>query len=154
MAEYTATIQWQRDGAAFTDNRFSRAHVWRFDGGAEVPASASPHIVRPPLSDPAAVDPEEALIASLSSCHMLVFLHLAAKSGYTVESYTDDAIGILEKNAQGKLAITQVTLRPKTEFVGDKRPDEAGLNVLHDKSHEECFIANSVKTEVRCEPRL
>lgn len=145
-------MRWTRNGAPFTDNRYSRAHVWRFDGGAEVPASSSPLVVPPPLSDPRGVDPEEAFIASLSSCHMLWFLAIAAKKGFVVESYTDNAVGLLEKNTDGKQAVTRVTLRPEVVFAGERRPDNAVLAEMHHKAHVECFIANSVKSDVRCEP--
>ena len=113
MAEYKAFINWNRDGASFTDNRYSRGHSWLFDGGIEVPASSSTHVVPLPLSVAAAVDPEEALVASAASCHMLWFLSIATKRGFVVESYTDRATGIMEKNSEGKLAITRITLRPK-----------------------------------------
>jgi organic hydroperoxide reductase OsmC/OhrA len=152
MAEHAATIRWQRNGAVFTDNRYSRGHVWQFDGGVEVPASASPHVVRAPYSVEAAVDPEEAFVAALSSCHMLVFLSLAAKRGFTVETYRDEATGALTQNELGKQGITTVTLHPAATFAGDKQPTAAELNALHHEAHEQCFIANSVKTEVRCEP--
>jgi organic hydroperoxide reductase OsmC/OhrA len=153
MSEYFATIEWRRDDAVFSDRRYSRAHVWRFDGGAVVPGSSSPHVVRAPYSDPAAVDPEEAFIASVSSCHMLWFLDLAARSGLVVDSYSDEAVGIMEKNAQGKLAITRITLRPKIAFSGAKTPSPAEVDTLHHKAHEECFIANSVRTEITVESR-
>jgi organic hydroperoxide reductase OsmC/OhrA len=152
MAEHKAIILWQRAGATFTDNRYSRAHTWRFDGGVEVPASSSPHNVRIPLSVEAAVDPEEAFVASLSSCHMLWFLSLAAKRGFVVDSYRDEAVGVLAKNNQEKPAITSVTLRPAVTFAGDRQPTSTELEELHHKAHEECFIANSVKSEIRCEP--
>ncbi len=152
MSEYQATVEWVRRGAVFTDNRYSRGHVWRFDGGAEVPGSSSPRVVPVPLSDPAGVDPEEAFIASLSSCHMLWFLAIAAKKGFVVEKYTDNAIAIVGKNAEGKTAVTRVTLRPSAEFAGEKRPAQSDIEAMHHKAHEECFIANSVKSEVRCEP--
>ena len=148
MAEYLATVSWQRGEAEFTDNRYSRAHTWAFDGGAEVPASASPHAVRPPFSDPAGVDPEEAFVASLSSCHMLWFLSIAAKQGFTVDSYVDEAVGKMEKNAEGKLAMTRVALRPHIAFVGTNLPSDAQVAELHHLAHESCYIANSVKTEV------
>jgi organic hydroperoxide reductase OsmC/OhrA len=151
MSEYKATVYWQRFGAAFTDQKYSRAHEWRFDGGVTVPGSSSPHVVRPPLSDPAAVDPEEAFVASLSSCHMLFFLSLAAKQGFVIDSYEDAAVGVMAKNAAGKMAMTVVTLRPKAIFVG-RQPTPQELQDLHHRSHEECFIASSVKTDVRCEP--
>src|SRR5688572_26763269 len=108
MSEYTATVIWQRGDARFVDNRYSRAHEWRFDGGAIVPGSSSPHSVPVPLSDPRGVDPEEAFVASLSSCHMLWFLSIAAKRGFVVESYEDNAVGHLEKNESGRLAMTRV----------------------------------------------
>jgi organic hydroperoxide reductase OsmC/OhrA len=149
---YTAEIRWDRGPAVFTDNRYSRGHLWRFDGGVEVPASSSPNVVRLPLSVEAAVDPEEAFIASLSSCHMLTFLYLAAKRGFRVDRYTDQASGELARNASGKSAMTRVTLHPKVVFSGDKRPSRAELAELHHQAHEDCFIANSVTTDVRCEP--
>jgi organic hydroperoxide reductase OsmC/OhrA len=152
MSTYSATILWQRNGAAFTDQRYSRAHVMKFDGGAEVAGSSSPHTVPLPYSDAAAVDPEEAFVAALSSCHMLWFLHLAAKAGFVVERYEDRADGVMAKNAEGKLAMTLLTLRPRVDFAGEKRPDRAEIEALHHRAHEECFIANSVKSEVRCEP--
>lgn len=152
MSEYKAVVAWQRDGAKFTDNRYSRGHRWIFDGGVEVPASASPHVVPPPLSVEAAVDPEEALVASLSSCHMLFFLAFAAKRGFTVESYRDEAVGILEKNAEGRVAITRVTLRPDARFGGEKQPSVAEVDAMHHAAHAACYIANSVKSEVACEP--
>jgi len=148
MHEYSATVEWHRNGAVFSDRRYSRAHVWRFDGGATVPGSSSPLSVRAPYSDPAAVDPEEAFIASVSSCHMLWFLDIAARAGFVVDSYSDEAVGVMEKNAQGKLAVTRITLRPKIAFSGAKTPSAAELEALHHKAHEECFIANSVRTEI------
>ncbi len=154
MSTYLVEIHWSRGAQKFTDNRYSRAHAWKFDGGVEVPASSSPLVVPLPMSDAAAVDPEEAFIASLSSCHMLWFLSLAAKQGYVVDSYEDAAAGVMAKNTGGKLAMTQVTLRPLVIFSGPKIPDPADLDSLHHAAHEECFIANSVLTEVRCEPRL
>ena len=154
MSTYTAAIRWSRGEQKFTDNRYSRAHLWRFDGGAVVPASSSPAVVPLPMSDAAAVDPEEAFVASLSSCHMLWFLALAAKRGYTVDSYADDASGVMEKNPAGRLAMTSVTLRPLVEFSGAKLPDRAALDALHHAAHAECFIAASVRSEVRLEPRL
>ncbi|HEV8600522.1 MAG TPA: OsmC family protein [Gemmatimonadales bacterium] len=152
MSEYEAVVVWSRDDAVFSDNRYSRGHRWLFDGGVEVPASASPKVVPLPLSVAAAVDPEEAFIASLSSCHMLQFLYLAAKRGFVVDSYRDTAVGVLAKDSAGKLAMTRVTLRPEVRFVSDKRPTPEEALALHHQAHEECFIANSVRTEVRCEP--
>lgn len=153
MAECVATIAWQRDGATFTDNRYSRAHEWRFDGGAIVRASSSPHVVRVPLSDASAVDPEEAFVASLSSCHMLWFLSLAASQSLTVDAYEDHAVGLMAKNADGKLAMTEVTLRPAVKFSGSP-PTQAQFEALHHQAHEACFIATSVKTELRCEATI
>jgi organic hydroperoxide reductase OsmC/OhrA len=153
MTECVATIAWKRGDAVFTDNKYSRAHEWQFDGGAVVRASSSPHVVRVPMSDASAVDPEEAFVASLSSCHMLWFLSLAAVRGFTVDEYEDHAVGILGKNEAGKAAMTTVTLRPRVQFAGTS-PTVEQLAELHHKAHEECFIATSVKTEVRCEPVL
>ena len=151
MSEYFATVSWQRDGANFLDGRFSRGHVWKFDGGAEIPASPSPHVVPAPMSIEAYVDPEEAFVASLSSCHMLFFLHLSSKARFTVDSYVDEAVGIMAKNEEGRQAMTRVTLRPKISFSGDKQPGRAEVEELHHRAHELCFIANSVKTEVTTE---
>jgi organic hydroperoxide reductase OsmC/OhrA len=146
--EYKATVRWTRDGAAFTDQKYSRGHVWRFDGGVEVPASSAPASVPLPYSRAEAVDPEEAFVASLSSCHMLFFLFLAAKAGFVVDSYEDHAVGVMTKNERGKLFVSKVTLDPKIAFSGDKRPSPEEIAGLHHRSHEECFIANSVRTEV------
>lgn len=152
MARHVATVEWRRGDAPFVDNRYSRAHVWRFDGGAEVRASASPHAVRPPLSDPAGVDPEEAFVVSLSSCHMLWFLSIAAGRGLVVDRYVDEAVGVLAPDAEGRLAMARVTLRPAVTFAGPRAPDAAELRELHERAHRECFIAASVRTEVVCEP--
>ena len=154
MSEHTATVRWQRNADAdFVRNRYSRAHEWRFDGGAVVPASASPSVVRVPLSDPAAVDPEEAFVAAVSSCHMLWFLSIAAANGYVVESYEDEAVGTMAKNADGKEWVADVVLRPRIAFGGNKLPDAAAIEALHHEAHVECFIANSVKSAIRVEPR-
>jgi organic hydroperoxide reductase OsmC/OhrA len=152
VSTYTATIRWERGNQPFTDNRYSRGHAWLFDGGVEVPASSSPHSVPPPFSLSNAVDPEEAFVASLSSCHMLWFLSIAAKRGFCVDSYVDDAEGVLARNDLGKFAMTQVTLRPRAVFAGTPSPTNDQIQSMHHKAHAECFIANSVKTEVRCEP--
>jgi organic hydroperoxide reductase OsmC/OhrA len=149
--EYLARIRWERGEAAFTDNRYSRGHTWQFDGGVRVPASSSPHVVRTPFSVEAAVDPEEALVAALSSCHMLTFLYLAARGGWRVDAYTDDAVGVMGKNAAGRQAIVRVTLRPQISFSGERQPSRDEIAQLHHHAHEECFIANSVTTEVRVE---
>jgi organic hydroperoxide reductase OsmC/OhrA len=151
MSEHGAEVRWQRDGARFTDGRYGRGHVWRFDGGTEVPASSSPEAA-PLGAVAAAVDPEEAFIASLSSCHMLWFLALAAKRGFVVDRYRDAATGTLEKGADGRVWVTRVTLRPEVEFSGATRPTAAEHDALHHVAHERCFIAASVRTDVRCEP--
>ena len=148
---YTAMIRWSHDDAPdFAKGQYSRAHEWAFDGGAVVAASPSPHIVPAPWSDPAGVDPEEAFVASLSSCHMLFFLDLARRDGWVVDAYVDEAEGVLEKRGDGKLAMTRVTLRPKIDWGGDA-PDEAAIADLHHRAHEACFIANSIRTEVTVE---
>jgi organic hydroperoxide reductase OsmC/OhrA len=154
MHEYTARLEWQRKpGETFTDQRYHRAHTLAFDGGAVVPGSSSPLVVNLPFSDASAVDPEEMFVASLSSCHMLWFLSLAAQAGWCVDRYEDAAVGTMAKNEEGRLAMTVVTLRPQVSFGGDRRPTAAELVALHHRAHEECFIANSVKTDVRFEPR-
>jgi organic hydroperoxide reductase OsmC/OhrA len=153
MSEYSARLEWQRQpDETFTDNRYSRRHLLRFDGGAELPASSSPGVVPLPWSDASAVDPEEMFVASLSSCHMLWFLSLAAKAGWRVERYEDDAVGLMKLNAEGRVAMTRVTLRPRVEFLG-AAPGREELLALHHLAHDECFIASSVKSEVLCEPR-
>ena len=151
MGVHQASVIWERaDGAPFVDNRYSRAHRWEFDGGAVVPASASPAVVPVPLSDPAGVDPEEAFVAALSSCHMLWFLFFAAKGRLVVESYRDQAVGHMAKNADGSQWMARVILRPQIRFSG-ATPDAAALAAMHEKAHHACFIANSVKTEVTVE---
>jgi organic hydroperoxide reductase OsmC/OhrA len=148
MSIYTATIRWSRtDDGDFAKGQYSRAHEWAFDGGVVVPASPSPHIVPAPWSDPAGVDPEEAFVASLSSCHMLFFVDFARRAGLMVDRYVDEAEGVLEKGTDGKMAMTRVTLRPRITWGGDE-PSEDAIADLHHKAHEACFIANSVKTEV------
>lgn len=152
MADYTAQVHWQRQLQTFTDQRYSRRHLWRFDGGQEVPGSSSTHSVPLPYSDPAAVDPEEAFVASVSSCHMLWLLSLAAQAGWTVDDYLDDAVGTMARDAQGRMAITLVVLRPAIRFVG-RQPSSEELTALHHAAHDRCYIANSVRSEVRIEPR-
>ena len=154
MAHYNAEILWQRGDQNFLDNRYSRAHHWSFDGGVTVPASSSPHVVPLPWSDEHAVDPEEAFVASLSSCHMLWFLSVAAKQGFQVDRYQDQALGVMAKNTEGRVAMTEVLLRPRVSFGGALHPSSEQLQELHHQAHEACFIANSVKSEVRCEPVL
>ncbi len=152
MSQYYATIEWLRaENELFTDAKYSRGHRWLFDGGVSVPASSSPHIIPTPYSVAANVDPEEAFVAALSSCHMLWFLHLAAEKSFIVDSYTDSAVGVMAKNSEGKLAITEVALRPNAEFSGDSLPSAEQVNELHHAAHESCFIANSVRTNVTVE---
>jgi len=149
MSEYTAKIIWQRDNIEeFIDNKYSRAHQWDFDGGATVAASSAPNIVPLPYSVEQNVDPEEAFIASISSCHMLFFLQIAAKKKFIVDKYVDHAIGVMNKDNHGKTSMTKVTLRPYINFSGEKRPSLKLLEKMHHLSHEQCFIANSVKTEI------
>ena len=151
MSSYTATIRWAaQPNEDFTKGRYSRAHEWAFDGGAVVPASASPHIVPAPWSDQAGVDPEEAFIASLASCHMLFFLDFAKRGGFVVETYLDEADGVLGKLPDGRMAMTGVTLRPQVTWSGEA-PDAGAIANFHHRAHEACFIANSVTTEVTVE---
>ena len=149
MGSYTATIRWKRgsDGD-FAKGQYSRAHEWAFDGGAVVPASPSPHIVPTPWSDAAVVDPEEAFVASLASCHMLFFVDFARRAGLLVEAYVDEAEGELGKRADGRMAMTRVTLHPRVTW-GGTPPDAAAIADLHHRAHDACFIANSVRSEVR-----
>ena len=152
MSEYTAKIEWQRGDQAFLDNRYSRGHSWTFDGGAVVEASASPHVVPLPMSVESGVDPEEAFVASLSSCHMLFFLAIAAKRKYRVESYVDDAIGVMEIDGDSKMSMTTVTLRPRAVFAAERRPTAEQIDKMHHQAHQQCFIANSVKTTILVKP--
>ena len=154
MSDYFTALHWARGEQPFTDRRYSRRHTMHFDGGAVVPGSSSPHVVRAPYSDPAAVDPEEAFVASLSSCHLLWFLDLACRAGWVVDDYRDEAVGTMDKDAHGRLAMTRVVLRPTVRFAGSRVPSAEEHARLHQAAHAECFIANSVKTEVLCEPRL
>ncbi len=152
-SEYTAKILWNRaPHEDFLRNCYSRRHEMHFDGGAVVAGSSSPHSVPLPMSDASAVDPEEAFVASLSSCHMLWFLAVAAKRKFCVDRYFDAAVGVMEENAQGKVAVTRVTLRPEVVFSGERLPTRGDIEQLHHAAHDECYIANSVKTEVVCEP--
>ena len=148
MSDHHATIEWSRGDQPFLDNRYARAHDWRFDGGATVRGSSAPSALVPaPLSDPAAVDPEEALVAALSSCHMLFFLDFARRAGAVVTGYEDSAEAVMGKGEDGKVRITKVTLRPRIAFAREA-PDAAVLDGLHHQAHEACFIANSVTCEV------
>ncbi|MGO2318161.1 MAG: OsmC family protein [Vibrio toranzoniae] len=154
MSEYGAVIRWQKaEDEAFSDNQYSRGHTWEFDGGVTVPASSSPHVVPLPLSVAENVDPEEAYIAALSSCHMLTFLGIAAKQKYVIGSYVDDAAGVLEEYESGRLSVTKVTLRPEIVFLGTKQPTAKQIEKLHHLAHKNCFIANSVKTDIVVETK-
>ena len=151
MSTYTATIRWAREpDADFVKGQYSRAHEWAFDGGHVMKASASPHVVPARWSDPEGVDPEEAFVASLSSCHMLFFLDFARRAGFVVDAYVDEAEGMIEKRGDGKMWMSRVTLRPRATWAGGP-PDEAALADLHHRAHEACFIANSVTTDVTVE---
>ncbi len=152
MSTYTAEVLWHRDDGDFLGNRYSRRHLLRFDGGLDVPGSSSPHVVPLPWSDASALDPEEAFVASLASCHTLWFLSIAARRKFCVDRYLDAASGMMEKNADGKMAMTVVTLRPEMLFSGEHQPTREELDQLHHAAHEACFIASSVKSEVRCQP--
>jgi organic hydroperoxide reductase OsmC/OhrA len=144
---YNATVAWARGDEAFTDRRYSRAHAWRFDG-LTVPGSSSPAVVRLPLSREDAIDPEEALVAALSSCHMLFFLELAAKDGFRIDSYEDDAVGVMGRTPEGRTMMSKVTLSPRIAFSGDKLPKLEDIARLHHAAHDLCYIANSVRSEV------
>jgi organic hydroperoxide reductase OsmC/OhrA len=151
MSAHEATVVWRRDAETFSDGRYSRRHELIFDGGAVIAGSASPQVVRAPWSDPSAVDPEEAFVASLASCHMLWFLAIASKRGFVVDRYRDRAVGEMGRNAEGRLAILRVTLRPDVAFAESSQPTREQLDAMHEEAHQECFIANSVRTDVRCE---
>jgi organic hydroperoxide reductase OsmC/OhrA len=147
MSQHKATIHWQYSGIDFIKGKYSREHVWEFDGGISIAASPSPSVVLPPYSNPANVDPEEAFVAAVASCHMMSFLYVASKAGIGVTSYSDEAVGVLTKNAAGKYWISKVTLRPRIEFSG-ATPSVEQVQQLHHAAHDECYIANSIKTEV------
>ena len=148
MSDYRTTVRWERGAQSFLDNKYSRGHTWLFDGGAQIAASSSPHVVPVPMSVEENVDPEEAFIASISSCHLLFFLYFAARKGFVLDTYVDEAAGVVGRNTEGKLAVTKVTLRPVTVFSGDDQPSAEELEDMHHQSHENCFIANSVTTEI------
>jgi len=148
MSNYTATIRWKNAGPDFLKGKYSREHTWSFDGGITVAASPSPSVVPAPWSNPAHVDPEEAFVASVSSCHMLTFLWLAQRQGFQADSYEDTAVGIMRKNDRGSMWVSKITLAPKIVWSGEKKPAAADLDSLHHHAHEQCFIANSIKTEV------
>ena len=144
MSEHKVTLKWERGGTEFSYQKYPRDHTWNFDGGHTMTATAAPAY----LGNPAHVDPEEAFVASLSSCHMLTFLAIACKQRFVIDSYEDEAVGHLEKNADGKLAITRVELRPKITWGGDRKPSAEELDKMHHAAHENCFVANSVRTVV------
>lgn len=152
MSEHTARITWHQSGEDFETGKFSRRHTWAFDGGLEVPASPSPGVVPPPMSDPSAVDPEEAFVASVASCHMLTFLFIAYRKKFAVASYEDDAVGSLSKNEDGIPWISRIVLRPRIVFSGERQPSRSELDEMHEAAHRQCFISNSVLTEVEVEP--
>lgn len=153
MHAYHAGVEWRRgETEAFTDLRYRRRHRVSFDGGVEFAGSSSPHSVKVPLSDPTAVDPEEMFVASIASCHMLWFLAIAARRGFVVDRYRDEAEGTMARDERGRMAMTNVVLRPQVRYSGDRPPTPAQLREMHDEAHHECFIANSIRTEVRCEP--
>lgn len=151
MSHHTATISWRRTSPDFLKGAYSREHTWTFDGGLVVPASPSPSVVREPYSNPANIDPEEAFVAALSSCHMLSFLYVASRHGFQVDSYHDDAKGFMTKNDKGVPWVSSVVLRPRITYSGDKLPSVSEVKELHHLAHEQCYIANSVKTEVTVE---
>lgn len=151
MSEYFATMVWERGTQVFSDNRYSRGHIWSFDGGFSVPASSSPHIVPLPYSKEENVDPEEAFVASIASCHMLFFLGIAAKKRYVVDRYVDYAVGTLEADESGRMAMTKVILKPDVIFSGEKQPTREQIEHMHHLAHDQCFIARSVKTHIEVE---
>lgn len=154
MTHHGVRVNWNRENHNFTDKHYSREHTWTFDGGLQIPASSSPYFVPPPYSQAFNVDPEEALIAAVSSGHMLRFLSLAAKRGFCVDSYRDQARGFLEKNQQNHWTIKRINLKPQALFSGTKLPSVADIITLHQLAQQECFIANSIKAEINCEPLI
>jgi organic hydroperoxide reductase OsmC/OhrA len=148
MSEHKAIIRWKGNGPDFLKGRYSREHSWTFDGGVVVPASSSPTVVPVPMSNPANVDPEEAFVAAVSSCHMLSFLYLACKAQFQVDSYDDESVGLMSKNEKGVPWVSAITLHPKIAWGGAKKPTAAEQEELHHQAHEQCFIAASIKTQV------
>ena len=149
MSEYKVTIGWKRNGPDFLKGKYSREHTWSFDGGVTLAASSSPSVVPTPWSNPKAVDPEEAFVAAVSSCHMLTFVWLASRQGFQLDSYDDDAVGVMTKNEKGVPWVSLVTLHPRIVWSGEKKPTEEQIERLHHEAHEQCFIAASIKTEVK-----
>jgi organic hydroperoxide reductase OsmC/OhrA len=152
MSEHRASIRWRYNGGEFRKGRYSRAHTWTFDGGLIVPASPSPGVVPAPWSEPGNVDPEEAFVAAIASCHMLTFLHLASREGFDVKSYEDDAVGTMTKNAHGVPWVSRVVLKPRVAWGASGPPPVDVEKRLHHNAHEQCFIANSVKTVITVAP--
>jgi len=151
MSTHQATIHWRNTGPEFLERRYSREHLWRFDGGLEVPASPSPLVVAAPWSNAASIDPEEAFVAAVASCHMLWFLHMAVDAGFEVGQYEDLAVGQMTRDERGRLWISRTTLHPRIEWIGPRQPSPDDVRDLHHRAHEECFIANSIRTEVLIE---
>jgi organic hydroperoxide reductase OsmC/OhrA len=151
MSNHYATISWRNTGPDFLGRRYSREHLWRFDGGLEIPASPSPLVVAAPWSNAASIDPEEAFVASVASCHLLWFLHMAVDAGVEVAQYEDHAVGHLTRDERGKLWISRIILHPRIEWIGPRHPAPDEVRDLHHRAHEECFIANSIRTEVLIE---
>jgi len=149
MSEHKATIQWARTGDEFLKGKYSRAHTWTFDGGVTIAASSSPAAVPLPYSVPENVDPEEAFVASVSSCHMMTYLWVAFRNGYVIDSYVDEAVGVMTKNEKGIPWVSLITLHPKIEYGGGKVPSADEIARFHHLAHENCFISNSIKTEVK-----
>jgi organic hydroperoxide reductase OsmC/OhrA len=154
MSEHKARIRWTRLPGDFLKGTYSREHTWTFDGGMTVPASSSPSAVPKPYSNEANVDPEEAFVAAISSCHMLTYLYVASRARFEIISYEDDAVGTMTKNERGSSWVSSVVLRPRIVYGGDKRPSPEEEERLHHAAHEQCFIANSVKTDIVVEPRI
>jgi organic hydroperoxide reductase OsmC/OhrA len=152
MSSHQAEISWRRQSdERFVDSKYSRAHVWKFDGGVSIPASSAVSSVPLPYSKPENVDPEEALVAAISSCHMLTFLYRAAKSGFVVDSYEDSAVGVMETDSRGRKSVTSVKLAPSITFSGPNRPSDPIVERLHHEAHDECYIANSVRSDITVE---
>jgi organic hydroperoxide reductase OsmC/OhrA len=152
MSEHRATIRWQCTGPDFSKGKYSREHTWIFDGGLVVAASASPSVVSIPYSNPTNIDPEEAFVAAISSCHMLTFLYLAYRAGYDVDAYEDEAFGVMTKNEKGVLWMSEVTLQPRITYSGDTLPTPIEEQHLHHDAHDQCYISNSIKTIVNINP--
>jgi organic hydroperoxide reductase OsmC/OhrA len=152
MSEHKAIIKWKHSQGDFLKGTYSREHTWTFDGGVTVPASPAPTAVRPPFSNPANVDPEEAFVASISSCHMLTYLYVASRKGFEVASYEDEAVGLMSKNEHGSWWVSSVVLHPRIVYSGAKSPNPEEEHQMHEAAHEQCFIANSVKTQININP--